>query len=207
MWVLFWLIGASLVAQLVNNPPAMWETWVQSLGWEDPLEKGTATHSSYWPGEFHGLYGPWGCKESGLPERLSLWLNRIVPSPCTSFSCHRIVSKGYLFLPFYPLLSQKQYLSRSVAKLCLTPCGPMNCSTPSFPVLHHLPEFAQIHLHWVTDAIQPSHPLLLPFPPALNLSHHQGLFQWVGSLYQVAKLLELQLQHQSFQWILRVDFP
>ena len=65
-------------------------------------------------------------------------------------------------------------------------------------------EFVQTHVHWVGDAIQPSHPLSSPSPPALNLSQHQGLFQWVGSLHQVAKLLELQ--HQSFQWIFRTDF-
>ena len=75
-----------------------------------------------------------------------------------------------------------------------------------FPVLHHRPEFAQTHVNWVSDAIQPSHPLSSPSPPALNLSQHQGLFQWVGSSHQVAKVLELQLQYQSFQWIFRVDF-
>jgi len=67
------------------------------------------------------------------------------------------------------------------------------------------PEFAQTYVHWVGDAIQPSHHLSLPSPPALNLSWHQGLFQWVGSSHRVAKVLELQLQHQSFQWIFRVD--
>ena len=76
----------------------------------------------------------------------------------------------------------------SVAKSCLTLCDPMNCSTPGFPVLHHLPEFAQTHVHWVDDAIQPSHPLPPAFPPALNLSQHQALFQWVSSSRQVAKV-------------------
>ena len=70
--------------------------------------------------------------------------------------------------------------------------------TPGFLVLHCLPKFAQTHVHWVSETIQPSHPLFSPFPPALSLSQHQGLFQWVGSLHQVAKVLELQLQHQSF---------
>ena len=82
----------------------------------------------------------------------------------------------------------------------------MDCSTPGFPVLHYLPEFAQIHVHWVSDASQLSHPLLPPCLPALNLSQHQGLFQWVGSSNQVAKVWELQLQHQSFQWIFMVYF-
>ena len=73
-------------------------------------------------------------------------------------------------------------------------------------LFHHLSEFAQTHVHWVTDAIQPSHPLSSPSPPAFNLSQHQSLFQWVGSSHEVAKVLDLQLQHQSFQWIFRVDF-
>ena len=82
----------------------------------------------------------------------------------------------------------------------------MDCSPPGSSVLQYLLESAQTHIHWVSDAIQPSHPLWSPSPPALNLSQHQGLFQWVGSLHQVAKVLEVQLQHQSFQWIFRIDF-
>ena len=77
----------------------------------------------------------------------------------------------------------------------------MDCSTPGFPVHHQLLKLAQTHVHWVGDAIQPSHPLLSPSPPAFNLSQHQGLFQWVSSSHQVAKVLELLLQHQPFQWI------
>ena len=76
-------------------------------------------------------------------------------------------------------------------------CNPINRSTPGLPVHHHLPESTQTHVHWVDDAIQPSHPLSSPSPPALNLSQHQGLFKWVSSLHQVAKVLEFQLQHQS----------
>ena len=94
----------------------------------------------------------------------------------------------------------------SVAKSCQTLCNPMNCSMPGFPVLHYLLEFAQTHVHCVSNAIQPSHALLAPSPPALNLSQHQDLFQWVGSAHQVAKVLEFQFHHQSFQWIFRVDF-
>ena len=75
----------------------------------------------------------------------------------------------------------------------------MNYSTPGFHVHHQLSEHAQIHVHQVGDAIQPSHPLLSPSPPTFNLSWHQGLFQWVSSSHQVAKVLEFQLQHQSFQ--------
>ena len=93
----------------------------------------------------------------------------------------------------------------SVAQSCLTLCNPMNCSTPGLPVHHQLLEFTQTHVHRVSDAIQPSHPLSSPSPPAC-LSQHQGLFKWVSSLHQVAKVLEFQLQHQSFQWLFRTDF-
>ena len=82
----------------------------------------------------------------------------------------------------------------------------MNHSMLSLPVYHQLPEFTQTYVHQVGDAIQSSHPLLSPSPPALNLSQHQGLFKWVSSLHQVANVLEFQLQHQSFQWTLRTDF-
>ena len=81
-----------------------------------------------------------------------------------------------------------------VAQSCMILCDPMNCSTPGFPVLHYLLEFAQTHVHWIDDAIQSSHPLSVPFPLSLNLSQHQGLSQWVNFSHQVAKILELQLQ-------------
>ena len=81
----------------------------------------------------------------------------------------------------------------------------MDCSMPVIPVLHHLPEFSQTHVCWIDDAIQPSHPQSPTYPPALNLSQHQGLFKWVSSLHKVAKVLELQ--HQSLQWMFRIDFP
>ena len=82
----------------------------------------------------------------------------------------------------------------------------MDCSTLGFPVHHQFPELVQTHVHWVSDAIQPSHPLLSPSLPAPNPSQHQGLFQWVNSLHEVAKVLEFQLQHQSFQRIFRIAF-
>ena len=85
----------------------------------------------------------------------------------------------------------------SVAQSCPTLCDPMNCSTPGLSVHHQLPEPTQTHVHWVSDVIPPSHPLSSPSSPALNLSQHQGLFKWVGSSHQVAKVLEFQPQHQS----------
>ena len=94
----------------------------------------------------------------------------------------------FLFQYFPRVISSVQF--SSVAQLCPTVCNPMNRSTPGLPVHHQLPEFTQTHVHQVSDAIQPSHPLLSPFPPAPYLSHHQGLSQWVSSLHQVAKVLE-----------------
>ena len=94
----------------------------------------------------------------------------------------------------------------SVAQLCPTLCDPMDCSMPGFPVHQQLPELAQTHVHQVDDDIQSFHPLSSPSPPAFHLSHQHGLFQWVSSSHRVAKVLEFQLQHQSFQWFFRTDF-
>ena len=104
--------------------------------------------------------------------------------------------------PQWPLRFILQF--SSVVQLCPTLWDPMNRSMPGIPVHHQLPEFTQTHVHRVSDAIQPSHPLSSPSPPTFNLSQHQCLFKWVSSLHQVAKVLELQ--HESFQWIFRVDF-
>ena len=93
----------------------------------------------------------------------------------------------------------------SIIQLCLTLCNPMNHSTSGLPVHQQLPEPTQTHVHWVSDASQPAHPLSSPSPPTLNLSQHQGLFKWVSSSHEVAKVLEFQLQHQSFQQTPSID--
>ena len=104
------------------------------------------------------------------------------------------------------MTTMKNYSSfTSVAQSCPTLFNPMNCGTPGLPVHHQLPVFTQTHVHRVSDAIQPSHPLSSPSPPAPNLSQHQSLFQWVNSSHEVAKVLELQLQHYSFQGNPRAD--
>ena len=103
-----------------------------------------------------------------------------------SLSCSRIWFNSVQFI--------------SVAQSCPTLCDPMNRSTPGLPVYHQLLEFTESHVHRVGDDIQPSHPLLSPSLPAPNPSQHQSLFQWVNSSHEVAKVLEFQLQHQSFQW-------
>ena len=91
------------------------------------------------------------------------------------------------YLLFFPSDASVQF--SSVTQSCPTLCSPMNLSTPGLPVHHQLPEFTQTHVHRAGDAIQPSHPLSGPFPPAPNLSQHQGLFQWVSSSREVAKVL------------------
>ena len=116
--------------------------------------------------------------------------------PCLVFNC-----RSHWFYLFVPSLSSVQ-LSHSVMSDPLWPHG--SCSKPGLPVPHQLLEFIQTQVHWVGDAIQPSHSLSPPSPFTFNLSQHQGLFPWVGSLHLVAKVLELQ--HQSLHWIFRVDF-
>ena len=90
---------------------------------------------------------------------------------------------------------------RSVAQLCLTLCDPMNRSTPGLPVQHQLPEFTETHVHRVSDAIQPSHPLLSPSPPAPNPSQHHSLFQWVNSSHEVAKDAAVHGVTKSRTWL------
>ena len=96
-------------------------------------------------------------------------------------------------------MSWYSHVISSVTQSCPTLFNPMDCSTPGFPVHHQLLELAQTHVHQVDDAIQPSHLLASPSPPAFNLSQHQDRFQWIGSSHEVAKVLEFQLQHHSFQ--------
>ena len=110
---------------------------------------------------------------------------------------------NYLLICIINLSSSVQF--SSVPQACLILCSSMDCSMPGLPVHHQLPELTQTHVHRVGDAIQPSHPLSSP-SPAFNLSQNQGLFKWVSLLHWVAKVLEFQLQHQSFQWIVRTNF-
>ena len=100
----------------------------------------------------------------------------------------------------------QQFQLSSVAQSCPTLYEPIYGSTQGLPVHHELLESTHTHVHWVGDAIQPSHPPSSPSPPALNLSQHQGLFKWVSSSHQVARILEFQLKHQSFQWTFSTDF-
>ena len=116
-------------------------------------------------------------------------------------------SEYYSDLIFFGKCPEKHALSQfELSELCLALCNAMYCSTPGFPCPSPTLRAPQTHVHQVSDSTQPSQPLSSPSPPAFNLSQHQGLFQGVSSSHQVAKVLEFQLQHQSFQWIFRTDF-
>ena len=159
---------------------------------------------------------PHGLQHTGLPCPspspgacsnscpLSQWCHPTISSSIVPFSW--VSTFNYLEVSF-PFSSWRWMWLRNivVSQSCLTLCETMDCSTPGFPILHWLLEFAQTHVQRVSDAIQPSHPLSLP-SFAFNLLQFQGLSQWVSSSNQVAKVLELQLHHQSFQWIFRIDF-
>ena len=106
---------------------------------------------------------------------------------------------------FFRLVKRSSVQFSSVTQSCPALCDPMNRSTPGLPVHHQLPEFTQTHVHQVNDAIQPSHPMSSPSPPAPNPSQHQSLFQWVNSSHEVAKVLEFQFQHHSLQRNRRAD--
>ena len=107
---------------------------------------------------------------------------------------------------FYLQDPNQEHQFSSVPQSCPTLCDLIDRSMPGFPVHHQLLELTQTHVHPVGDAIEPSHSLLSPSPPAFNLSQHQGLFKRVSSWHEVAKVLKFQLQCQSFQWIFRNDF-
>ena len=113
----------------------------------------------------------------------------------------------FFILDYYQICAIQLFLVQfsSVTQSCLTLCDPMNGSIPGLPGHHQLLASTQTHVRWVSDTIQPSHPLSSPLPPALSLSQHQGLFKWVSSSHQVAKVLEFQLQQQSFQRTPRTD--
>ena len=136
--------------------------------------------------------------ECQIIDGFKLWFwRRLLRLPWTARSNQSIQKE---INPEYSL--EGLMLKLWVAQLCLTLCDPMDFSMPGFRVLNQLLKRTQTHDHHVGDAIQPSHPLSSPSPPVFSLSHHQGLFHWVSSLHHVAKVLEFQLQHQSFQWIL-----
>ena len=119
------------------------------------------------------------------------------PAQYILFICILLPSPKISLIIYFPL---RQICSCcSTTHSCPTLCNPVDCGTQGFPVHHHLLELAQTHIHWVSDAIQLSHPLMSLSPPAFYVSEHHSLFHWVSSFHQVARVLELQLQHQFFQ--------
>ena len=160
---------------------------------------------------------PWTTARQASLSITNTWsLPKLMSIESVMPSSHFILCRPLLLLPSIPpsirVFSNESALRirwphqfSSVPQSCPTLCDPMDWSTPGFSVYHQFLELTQTHVHPVGDSIQPSHPLSSPSPLAPNLSQHQGLFQWVSSSHQVAKVLELQLQHQSFQWIFRTD--
>ena len=158
------------------------DPWVGKIPWR----RGWQPTSVFRPGE-----SPWTEEPGGLE---SMALQRVGHNCATKHMNVHTHARMHI------------YQFSSFAQSCLTLCNPMDCSMPGFPVHHQLLEPTETHVHHVSDAIQPFHPPSSPSPPALSLSQHQGLFQWVDSSHQVARELEFQLQHQSFQWIFSTDF-
>ena len=149
----------------------MRETQVQSLGQEDPLEKEIATHSSILAWKIARMEGrsrlhPWGHKELDMTEQLHFHLQSSLPTSIYWIDCLFSIEYSWLHCQIFS----------SVAQSCLTLCHPVDCSMPGLPVHHQLPDFTQTHVHWVGDAIQSSHPLSSPSPPAFNLSLASGSF-------------------------------
>ena len=162
----------------------VWHNWVSSLSlfYFPALEKEMATYFSVLAWRIPGTGEP-----SGLP----------------SMGSHR-VGHDWSNLAAACMHCTDQF--SSVAQLCPTLCDVIDCSLPGFSVHHQLLELVQTHIYWVSDAIQPSHPLLSHSPPAFNLAQHLGVFQWTSSSHHMSKVLEFLLQHQSFQWLFRTDF-
>ena len=203
-----WVVACEILFsdQESNWGPLHWEHRVLSTG---PPGKSL---SNFWPSFFYSFtfhsslqtqhqFAPISCSLL-LHGRTIFWVTQeqsfFFPFLLLSLELlHPLSLPLVMVLAFFsllPSLTLKSTVCCSLAgQLCPTLCGPMDCSTPGFPVLHHLRELAQIHVYWFGDATRPSHHLLPPSPPAFSLSQHQGLSQLVDSSYQVAKVLELQL--------------
>ena len=188
--------GASQVVLVVKNPPT---------NAQDSKDSSLIPGLERSPGEGKGSPVQYSCLENPM----NIWRAAVHSVPQSQTQLKRLSTQARNHVSKVKVkqkLAGRHHPVQSLSHVWVTLCDPMDCSTPGFPVLCHLPALAQTHVHWVSEAIQQSHPLLSSFAPAFNLSQHQGPFQWTDSLHQVVKVLELQLQHQSFQWIFRVDF-
>ena len=168
--------------------------WVFQICWH--IECRTFTSSSF---------RIWN-SSTGIPSH-PLALSVVMLSKAHLTLHSRMSGSRWVITPMWCPFKRRKKLSIIMKSMSASCCSvtqshptfwnPTDCSTPGFPVLHCLLKLAETHVHWVSDVIQQSHPLLSPSSSALNLSHHQGLFQWVGPLNKMARVLELQLQHQS----------
>ena len=140
------------------------------------------------------VFHPWPVLRQTHRADISSWMDSGIETQQLSNRTFSVLFQNL------PLTLPHQF--NSFAQSYPTLCDPMDCSTPGLPIHHQLPELTQSPVHQVGDTIQPSHPLLSPSPPACNLSQHQVFFKWVSYSHQTAKVLEFQLKHQSFQWIL-----
>ena len=175
------------------------------------MKSETESHSvmsnSLWPHELQlaRLFCPWNYPGQNTGMGSHSFLQGIFPSQGSNSGLPHCRQIPYHLSHQGSWLWNASVQFSSVTQLCSTFCNPMDRSMPGLPVHHHqFPAFIQTHVHWVDDAIQSSHPLSSPYPPAFNLSQCQDLFKWVSSSHQVAKVLEFQLQHQSFQWTFRL---
>ena len=186
----------------------MQETQIWSLGWEDPLEKENGKipwnrngiHSSTLALKIRRTEEPGGLQSLELQRVRYNWVYRqAVFKMIFTLIVYQKPKENTFWREMTAVKTLDNFVISqfsSFPQSCPNICDSMGCNTPGFPVHHQLPWIAQTHVHWVSDAIQPSHPLLYPSPPAFNLSLRQGLFQWINSLHQVANVLKLQLQHQ-----------
>ena len=194
-----------ILLHFINTLFTAAKSWVApvSIIRKKKKDKGDREEMFRWVGGFFRASGIW-----------KLWVKSVFRRIGQLFTCLLLTKSKFVLdmereklllilkVGSVPILSVQFHL---FAQSCPTLHDSMNHSMPGFPVHHQLPESTQIHVHWVSDAIKTSHPLMFPSPPALNLSWHQGLFQRVSASHQVAKVLKFQLQNQSFQWTPKID--
>ena len=204
----WWWTGRPGVLQFMGSQ-RVWHDWETELNWTGPSIRHPLNLIMGFPGGTVVKNLPANCKNPGsIPgSRRSPVVGNSNP---LQYSClenlhgqrsnwtytHKPNNNNWPHAsPFFKWFQSVKSLSH--VQLFATLCW--DCSTPGFPVYHQLLELAQTHVHCTGDAIQPSHPWSSPSPPAFSLSHHQGHFQWISSSHQMAKVVEFQLQHQSFQ--------
>ena len=180
-------------------PCDSWTKWSHTLVQGQPFHLGPGSHFSCL------LRGETQTVSSSCPHLVQLQKLKAGTSLVVQWLKLQLPMQGAWVQSLVRELRSHMLEFSSVAQSYLTLCDPKECSMPGLPVHQQLPEVTQTHVHQVSDAIQPSLPLSSSSPPVFYFSHHQGLFQWLGFLHQMTKVLEVKLRHQSFQWILRTE--